>query len=84
MSKQLEERFLDIRPSEARLVQLHMCKHASTKCLPAEWVETEKTFYLTWLRRAAAATGIGAHTSPFLAAGKTKSRNAYLYLMALY
>ena len=53
MVKELNDRFFGERPSNSRLVQLHMSKQMrSTAWLPAAWRTLAETLYLAWLRKA--------------------------------
>ena len=54
MRAELQDRFFGERPSNSRLVQLHMSKQMrSTVWLPASWQTLAETLYLRWLRLAA-------------------------------
>lgn len=69
MIKQIKKRFLDAsnrRPSESRLVQLHMSlqlRTAMADMLPDAWRDEAKAFYLRWLRKIHEKRSCFAHRS---------------------
>ena len=53
MQEELQARFFGERPSNVRMVQLHMSKQRkSTAWLPEAWRPLAETLYLRWLRKA--------------------------------
>eukprot|EP00966_Prymnesium_polylepis_P171923 3975808-Prymnesium_polylepis.1 len=53
MAEELHDRFFGERPSNSRMVQLHMSKQKrSTAWLPEPWRALAESLYLRWLRKA--------------------------------
>lgn len=75
--EEIDSRFFQSMPSEARLVQLMMSKQANTNVLPREWIDQGSAFYIAWLRRAADALKLATRVSPHRTAKKRISSNLF-------
>ena len=65
MIMQHEKRFLDKRPSDARLIQVYMSKQMlASKLLTRDHLETARALYISALRSASNTLGLGAQTLP--------------------
>ena len=84
MVKELTDRFFGERPSNARMVQLHMSKQKrSTMWLPETWRTLSETLYLAWLRKASNHLKSGTiepHSSPSKRARGASSSSLSLIL----